>query len=264
MKKFLQFSKPLIFVCTIGLLMIGCSEDQEDPISESEFTQAELRTIMETDDVSAAADSILADLYANNNSQSGKSLQDCYEASYSETGFTVTFNNCVLNGTDNANGTVTVVYGIEPGTASFTATYVDFYVGDVKLNGTRSFTIIGDPGISSISFSVTSTMTAEFTDGSVIAENGSREVTFTFGDNLLTSTYSITGSWELQVNENEYAVNITTTLEGNLSCGYITSGTMEVNKNGLQVTVDFGDGTCDAIVTIIYPNGASEDVTLDD
>ncbi|NNE02645.1 MAG: hypothetical protein HKN52_05705 [Eudoraea sp.] len=264
MKKFLQFSKPSIFVFAIGLLMIGCSEDQEDPINESTFTQAELRTILETDDVSASADSILADLYANNNSQSGKSLPDCYEASYTETGFTVTFNNCVLNGTDNANGTVTVVYGLEPGTASFTATYVDFYVGDVKLNGTRSFTIIGDPSLSAISFAVTSSMTAEFSDGSVIIENGSREVTFTFGDNLETSTYSIAGSWELQVNEDEYAVTINTALEGNLSCGYITSGTMDVNKNGLQVTVDFGDGTCDAIVTIIYPNGATEDVTIDD
>ncbi len=107
-------------------------------------------------------------------------------------------------------------------------------------------------------------MTAEFADGTVISENGSREVTFTFGDSLETSTYSISGSWELQVNENEYAVTITSPLEGNLSCGYLTSGTMEVNKNGLEVTVDFGDGTCDNIATIIYPNGVSEDVTLGD
>lgn len=244
--------------------MTSCSEDQDDSINDSELTQTELRTILETDAVSASADSVLADLFANNNSQSGKSLVDCYEATYSETGFTVTFNNCVLNGTDNANGTVTVVYGVEPGTASFTATYVDFYVGDVKLNGTRSFTIVGDPSQSSISFAVTSIMTAEFADGSVISENGSREVTFTFGDSLETSTYSISGTWELQVNEDEYSVNINTTLEGNLSCGYITTGTMNVNKNGLQVTVDFGDGTCDNIATIIYPNGASDDVTIGD
>ena len=264
MKKILQFSKPLIFVLAMGLILTSCSEDQENPMNDPELTQAELRTILETDAVSASADSILADLYANNNSQSGKSLPGCYEAIYSETGFTVTFFNCVLNGTDNANGTVTVVYGLEPGTASFTATYVDFYVGDVLLNGTRSSTIIGDPNQSSISFSVSSTMTAEFSDGSVISENGSREFTFTFGDSLETSMYSISGSWELQVNDDEYSVDINTTLEGNLSCGYITSGTMVVNKNGLQVTVDFGDGTCDNIATIVYPNGASDDVTIGD
>jgi hypothetical protein len=39
---------------------------------------------------------------------------------------------------------------------------------------------------------------------------------------------------------------------------------MVVNKNGLEVTVDFGDGTCDALVTISYPNGATEEVTLED
>ncbi|MBT8321254.1 MAG: hypothetical protein KJO90_06245, partial [Eudoraea sp.] len=202
------------------------------------------------------------ELYTTGNSPSGRNAPECYEASYTENGFTVVFNNCVLNGTDNANGTVTVVYSTEPGTASFTATYVDFYVGDVKLNGTRSFTIMGDPNQSAISFSVTSDMTAEFSDDSVIIENGSRVFTFAFGDSLETSSYGISGSWELQVNADEYAVNITSTLEGNLSCGYLTTGTMEVNKNGLQVTVDFGDGTCDNIATIIYPNGASEDVTL--
>ena len=108
-------------------------------MNDPELTQAELMTILDADAISGSADSILAELYASNNSQSGKSSPGCYEAIYSETGFTVTFNNCVLNGTDNANGTVTVIYGLEPGTASFTATYEDFYVGDVKLNGTRSF-----------------------------------------------------------------------------------------------------------------------------
>ena len=128
MKKLLQFSKPLFFLFAAGLLITSCSEDQENPIIGAELSQTELRTILETDEVSASADSILADLYASNNSQSGRNAPECYEVTYSETGFTAFFNNCVLNGTDNANGTVTVVYSTEPGTASFTATYVDFYV----------------------------------------------------------------------------------------------------------------------------------------
>ena len=264
MKNFFQFSNPLILLFTISLFMTSCSEDQENQLNEAQLSQSELRTILEADAISATADSVLAELYAAGSSQSGRNAPECYEVSYTETGFTVVFNNCVLNGTDNANGTVTVVYSAEPGTASFTATYVDFYVGNVKLNGTRSFTILGDPNQSAISFSVTSDMTAEFSDESVIIENGSRVFTFAFGDSLETSSYSISGSWELQVNADEYAVNITSDLEGALSCGYLTSGTMEVNKNGLQVTVDFGDGTCDNIATLIYPNGVSGDVTLGD
>ena len=263
MKKFLRFN-PLIFLFALGLFVTSCSEDQDNPLNGEEFTQAELRTILEADEVSASADSVLADLYASGNAQSGRNAPDCYEVTYTETGFTAVFNNCVLNGTDNANGTVTVVYDTEPGTAAFTATYVDFYVGDVKLNGTRSFTIIGDSTQNSISFSVTSEMTAEFADGTIISENGSRVFTLTLGDSLETSTYSISGSWELQVDDDVYAVTITSALEGNLSCGYLTTGTMEVSKNGLQVTVDFGDGSCDNIATIIYPNGATEDVTLGD
>ena len=264
MKKFIQISKPLIFVFALGLFVSSCSEDQENPVIDTELTQTELRTILETDAVAASADNILAELYGSSQSLSGRNANECYEVTYTETGYTAVFNNCVLNGTDNANGTVTVVYGVEPGTASFTATYVDFYVGDVKLNGTRSFTLNGDPNQTTISFAVSSTMTAEFANGSVITEGGSKEFTFTFGDNLETSTYAIAGSWELQVDDDVYVVNITSTLEGNLGCGYLTSGTMTVNKNGLEFSVDFGDGTCDNIATIIYPNNASEDVTLDD
>ena len=264
MNKFFQFSKPLILLFTLGLFVASCSDDQEDPVNEEELTQTELRTIVETDAIAASADTILADLYSTGINPSGRNATECYEVTYTETGYTAVFNNCVLNGTDNANGTVTVVYSTEPGTAAFTATYVDFYVGNVKLNGTRSFTLIADPNQSSISFSVSSDMTAEFSDGEVISESGSREFTFTFGDSLETSTYALTGSWELEVGENVYTVNITSALSGNLGCAYLTSGSMTVNKNGLEVGVDFGDGSCDDIATIIYPNGATEEVTLGD
>jgi hypothetical protein len=264
MKKLRMPMKPFLFIAAIALFLSACSKDQENPMNSAELTQVELRTILETDDVAGSADTILAEIYVNGASLTGKTAVECYETTYTETGYIVTFNNCVLNGTDNANGTITVVYSTEPGTASFTATFVDFYIGDVKLNGTRTYTINGDANQAAVSFTVSSTMTAEFGNGTLITEIGTKEFGLVIGDSLETSTYSISGTWELQVNDDQYAVNITSPLGGNFSCGYITSGEMVVNKNGLEVTVDFGDGTCDTIVTISYPNGATEEVTLED
>ncbi|MER3376327.1 MAG: hypothetical protein RIM83_16930 [Allomuricauda sp.] len=242
----------------------SCSEDGK-PNAEQELTQTELQTIMETDDISSVADNALAELFADNSA--GKSAvsaktNDCYVAEYSETGFVATFNNCVLNGTDNVNGTVTVTYEVGEESASFTATYVDFYVGTIKINGTRSFVMNGNMDTNSFSFTVTSDMSVEFEDESVISESGTKTFGFTFGEDLQSSTFSLAGDWTIQADGNTYAVEIVDTLEGSLSCENITSGSMIVTKNGLDIVVDFGAGECDNTATLVYPNGASEEITL--
>lgn len=255
---------------TIALMGISlfvaqsCSEDGK-PNAEQELSQTELQTIMETDDISSVADNALAELFADDTA--GKSAvsaktNDCYVAEYSETGFVATFNNCVLNGTDNVNGTVTVTYAIGEESASFTATYVDFYVGTIKINGTRSFTMNGSMDSNSFSFTVTSDMSVEFEDESVISESGTKTFGFTFGEDLQSSTFSISGDWTLMADGNTYSVEIVEALEGSLSCEYISSGSMIVTKNGLDIVVDFGNGQCDDKATLIYPNGASEEISL--
>lgn len=242
----------------------SCSEDGK-PNAEQELTQTELQTIMETDDISSVADDALAELFANDSagkSATSAKTNDCYVAEYSDTGFVATFNNCVLNGTDNINGTVTVTYEIGEESASFTASYVDFYVGTIKINGTRSFVMNGSMETSSFSFTVTSDMSVEFEDGSVISESGTKTFGFTFDQELQSGSFSLAGNWTIQADGNTYAVEIVDTLEGSLTCENVTSGSMIVTKNGLDIVVDFGDGECDDKATLIYPNGASEEITL--
>ena len=74
--------------------------------------------------------------------------------------------------------------------------------------------------------------------------------------------FSLSGSWTVVADGNTYAVETLEDLEGNASCEYMTTGTMTVSKNGLAVTVDFGNGDCDDVATIIYPNGAIEEISL--
>ncbi|MCW5515243.1 hypothetical protein [Muriicola sp. Z0-33] len=263
MKGILNFTKQFAVLAVVFLTAYSCSEDSESVINEGELTSTELKTILETDDAASVVDSILAELYMND-SNSAKSNNECYGAEYTDTGFTVVFENCVLNGSDNVNGTLTVTYAVGQESATFTATYDAFYVGEIELNGTRSYSVDGNEAEGSFSFSVTSDMEVTMPNGDTIAENGTRTFGFAFGENLETSTFTIDGNWAVFHDGNSYAVEVTTTLEGNFSCGYLTSGSMDVNKNGLEVSVDFGDGSCDEMVTVIYPNGATEDVSIGD
>jgi hypothetical protein len=264
MKTFVSVFKKLSLFSIITLITYSCSDD-EGLMDKEALTQTELKTILESDDISGVADTVLSELYMNNGStdKSAKN-NDCYSADYSDTGFIATFNNCVLNGTDNVNGTVTVAYNLESETASYTASYTDFYVGTIKINGTRTYVLSGNSNENSVSFSVTSTMSLEMEDGETISENGTKTFTITFGDSLETSTLTIDGNWTLNVNNDTYTVNVNNTLEGNFSCAYLTTGVMTVNKNGLKVTVNFGDGSCDDLATLIYPNGVEEEISLKD
>tara|TARA_R110001592_G_scaffold5706_1_gene31263 strand:+ start:198 stop:992 length:795 start_codon:yes stop_codon:yes gene_type:complete len=256
--------KKLCFMATGLFFAYSCSNDAEK-VEEVQLTQTELHTILETDDVSGVVDTALYELFMNNGT-TGKSnsSNECYSAIYSDTGYTATFNNCVLNGTENVNGTLAVSYNLESETSSFTATYTDFYVGSIKINGTKSYVVTANSNNSSISFATTSNLSLTMEDGTTIAENGTKSFTLTFGDSLETTTFSIDGDWTVVIDGSTYAVEVNSALEGNFACSYLNVGSMTVAKNGLSIIVDFGDGTCDNIASVIYPNGKVEEISLRD
>ncbi|MEC7771871.1 MAG: hypothetical protein VX798_11855 [Bacteroidota bacterium] len=260
-----KLTQKILSIAFIGATLIGfqsCSEDAI-PGEGEELTQAELKTILTTDEIAGTADTALAELFVGSSAKVSTAKEgDCYMAEYTETGFVATFNNCVLNGTDNVNGTVTVTYEAGQEASSFTATYQDFYVGTVKINGTRSYEITASGDQTSVSFTVVSDMSVEMEDGSIISENGTKTFSITFGDSLETTIFSLSGNWTVEADGNTYSVTTLEDLQGNASCEFITTGSMSVSKNGLAVTVDFGSGECDNVATIIYPNGANEEITL--
>ncbi len=261
------YPKTSLFVALIGMFLFiqGCSKDAEDQqlSQEQQLSQTELQSILDTDTWTSAADEILTDLYMKTGvNTSGKFADDgCYEATYTETGYTVVFGNCLLNGTDNVNGTLEVTYNTaQAGSASFTAVYTGFFVGTVELNGFRTFTL-STSGEMGFSFAVTSEMSIALND-MIIMENGTKNIEFQFGDTLGDSTFGIDGSWMIAKDGNTYSVSVENTLTGSLGCAYLTKGRMHIDKNGYDITVDFGDGTCDSIITLIYPNGTKEEVSL--
>ncbi len=260
MKNLTSHLKKGILLSGVLLMAYSCSDD-DTTAEEVTLTQTELKAVLETDEITGGIDLALYELSSNNGSTGKSTSNECYSAVYSDTGYVATFNNCVLNGTENVNGTLSVTYDQQGETGSFTASYVDFYVGEIKINGTRSFAFSTNSNDSAITFEVTSEMTVEMEDGSIISDSGTKSTTITFND---TTTYSIEGSWTVVFEGNTYNVNVNNALTSEISCSYVSSGNMDVSKNGLSVNVDFGDNTCDNIALLTYPNGVEEEITLED
>ena len=256
----------VLFLMAMGTLLLGlqaCStdKDEQEIAQEAKLTQAEFQAVMGTDEWTGAVDATLAEIYQAGNGLSSKTaFDDCYEVTYTDTGYTATFNNCVLNTTENVNGTLVVVYNLEAETASFTATYEGFFVGDIELNGSRTFTLGTGSAENSITFAVSSEMSVALSDGTLLTESGSKTVEITLAASLMESSFSIDGTWNITMDDNAYGVDVTSPLTGNFSCAYLVSGTMDLSKNGLEIGVDFGDGTCDNKVIVTYPNGAREEL----
>ena len=144
---------------------------------------------------------------------------------------------------------------------TFTASYVDFYIGELKINGSRLYVFGTNSNETSVTFQVTSDLTVEMEDGSLISDNGTKSFTISFGE---STTYSIEGSWTVVYEGNTYNVTVNSALSSEIGCAYISTGDMNVSKNGLSVNVDFGDGTCNDVAILTYPNGVEEEIILRD
>lgn len=263
-----------LITCLSALFaFVSCSEDAEDmslgeeqteetqnegsPEEEGEFTSAEVRSIIEMDETTNMFDIILSDFYFDNGA-ANKGGNDCYDAEYFENGFVVTFNNCVLNETDNINGVLNVSYGVGESSSTFTATFSDFFMGTIKVNGTRSYTLTVTEE-ETVSFEINSNINLEYEDGSVISESGTKVLAFIFeeGEDTL---WNLQGNWTYQEDGNTYTIGGNVSKQ--LNCEYWSQGAMNISVNGLEVDIDFGDGSCDNQAVLTYPDGTTQNITL--
>ena len=248
------------------LFVFSCSKDDKDPtIEDQTVTSTEVQTILDTDDYSSAVDQVITDLFENGES-SKSSKNDCYVAEFSDTGYSVTFNDCSFDGGETINGSLTVVYKEGEESTAFTATYNNLTVGEITVNGTRAFTLDENSQGGSVSFDIVSDMNIELADGSLIEEMGTKSFTIIFDtENFENSLLTIDGDWTVKADGNTYTVNISVPLKTYFFvCSYASEGVMSLNKNGLAVSIDFGDGTCDDIAEMTYPDGTVEEISLSD
>ncbi|MFC4096775.1 hypothetical protein [Euzebyella saccharophila] len=251
-------------------LLFSCSDEAKESIEEfqeeQKVSKTELQTILETVNVSGEVDELVSELYDMDKSGSAAKVEEeCYIVDYSDTGFTLSFDDCsAKEDGELLNGTISVVYGGDNENYAFTVTYNDLMVGDVSIDGTRSFKINSSEEEQSISWTVYSDMDIVLADGAEVAEEGEKTVGFVFGEEFGSGALTLDGEWILKSEGNTYIVDITEILEAQFGCEHFGKGVMALSKNGLEVSVNFGDGTCDDVATLIYPNEAEEEISLKD
>lgn len=268
MKKVLRTAKAFVIMCSILASSYSCSEEAEKAFDELELNETDVSAVLNADDISGLTDSILTDVFTAN-SLSGKSSDAnktdyCFETIFTDTGYTATFDNCSVDGAENVNGTIAVTFALVNNSITYNATYTNFSLGDISIEGTKDVIINSSSNDSEISLSITSNMTIVMEDGTIIKEAGTKTLAVAQGVSDETSTINLEGEWVLQIDNDIYAISIIDTLEGNLACDYLTTGLMSITKNGLSVKVNFGEGTCDDSAILIYPNGVEEEFTLED
>jgi hypothetical protein len=146
-----------------------------------------------------------------------------------------------------------------------TVTHVDFQRGPRIMNGTRARTLVSLDAAEQPSFERVHDMTFEHAWGVVTqAATGSTQWLAGFEtpgdctDDVWVRNTEATWTGPQGNGTSRTATDLT--WDG--ACGYLVSGTVVINRPFHNVTIDFGDGTCDALATVEH-NGSQYELNLE-
>ena len=178
-------------------------------------------------------------------------------------------SNCDCNDGKTRRGKIVTTFTgqyIAPGTV-ITHTPVDYYVNDIKYDGSKTVTNMGLNSSGQPYFNVQIDGTATKTDGEIVTYTSTRVRTwvqgFTTPTDRFDDQYSIsgnaTGSFS---NGGGYTAQITNPLFVKVGCSFPVSGTLEITPQNKPVrTVDYGQGTCDYAFTVTV-NGVTYNFSI--
>lgn len=166
--------------------------------------------------------------------------------------------NCDCNDGKTRRGKIVTTFTgqyLAPGTV-ITHTPVDYYVNDIRYDGTKTVTNMGLNANGQPYFNVQIDGTATKTDGEVVTYTSTRVRTWVQGYTTLTNRYDdqfeITGTANGSFsNGGGYSAVTTSPIHVNFGCGLPVSGILEITPQDKPVrTVDYGQGTCDTQFTV--------------
>ncbi|HPF11014.1 MAG TPA: hypothetical protein PKW08_09900 [Flavobacteriaceae bacterium] len=175
--------------------------------------------------------------------------------------------SCTLLTGAIVSGKINMSYGpIVSGQRNITYNYENFtYNGNGVAGGGTIIRELennqGNPQ-STVNESITITFTGTTVTGTRTGQRVAEWVQGVGSGNWQDNVFHIEGNWQTNLSNGfERTGVVTQTLVRKMSCLYLVSGRIEVSQQGLTGTLDFGDGTCDALATIIF-NGHEYPVIL--
>ncbi|NJM26767.1 MAG: hypothetical protein HC859_16115 [Bacteroidia bacterium] len=148
---------------------------------------------------------------------------------------------------------------------STVVTTVDnYYINDVKIEGTRTVTNITNSSEEAPKFNATLVGgKAIFTDQRTATRESDITTEWVRADSPLNDELIITGSAEGTTRAGRsYTVEVLTALHYRRGCSMAVQGIKKYTlDNGKEITIDYGDGDCDRKVTVTV-NGATRDLNI--
>jgi len=253
----------VLALATAGVIFTSCNKQKQ--AYNTSFTEDYAYAEKTLDDISKIAD----EGYEKGSSgfksgdAGGVILSDCAEVTidFSESPYKLIVNfgeeNCLCNDGKNRRGKLIISFdGMyrETGT-TITHTPVDFYVDDVKVEGSKTVVNKGLNENQNPWFTVDENALITKTDGSTITWNSERQREWLTGDSTLTvwdDVYSLTGTANGKTSTGEtWDMEILKSLIVELDCRWIPSGSIEINIETLPSGVlDYGEGNCDREATL--------------
>lgn len=267
-----------------GLLMItaSCSNESstEDLTNTEVISATELKYSDETEMISEEVTTIAEDVYAVDEISSTSKidfhsnyLPECVTVSVVLTDTTkdVTIDfgeGCEMPNGNLLSGIIYLSYAKDLYAASNTIALnlENFTFNGVSVEGSSNIVRVRSNENGNPQGTANANFTATWPDGATASFTGTRTRewiegfgTGFWGDNV----FLITGKRTYVSRAgNEFIKEVTTPLRREMSCRFIVSGVLEITRLGNTVSLDFGDGTCDAKGTLTYPDGTEEEVFL--
>lgn len=146
-----------------------------------------------------------------------------------------------------------------------TITYQNFYIDSVKVDLTATLKNLGKNASGNWVIETNWDQTITKPSGKTIVQKNAESVEWLAGfgtTDKMDDIYSRSGSGTITINDTlKFSRTITKPLLIDRSCGFIKSGTEELNRNGSIVVIDYGDGTCDSKATVTA-NDTTEEIDL--
>lgn len=285
MKKIFEMLRCTGLLLAICLIIVSCtkneSTDTVDDLTNNEvLSVAELHSSDEVELISEEITTLAEDVYTVDEiSFSSKStftsdyLPDCVTITTVVTDTTkektIDFGDgCELRNGNFLSGIIILTYSkdMEAATKTLSLSLENFTFNRVAVEGNANIVRTranenGNPqSVAEANFD------AEWPEGETVAYAANRTREWIegygsgfWGDNVFLISGMATYKGKLG---NIFTKKSVEPLRREMACRFIVSGVVEISRNDAKISLDFGDGSCDATGVLTYPDGTTEEVLL--
>ncbi|MGK0211710.1 MAG: hypothetical protein ACI9D4_002044, partial [Polaribacter sp.] len=271
-----KISKTIVVLLSVLVVFTSCSEDTESEVTDSnaDLTLEQSKQAAKTDEVSTKAFNIIETAFIENEEEKGATtslFSDCVEITISAendiTFIILDFGfGCELNNGNIVAGKIHISYTpIQNDTRNITYSFEDFYINSRGIEGGGTIFREHSNASGNPQSTLHKNIVVTFESGLVATVDGVRVREWVEGvgsGTWMDNVYLVTGNWTADFSSGfSRSVLVTYSLRREATCQFFVSGTVDVSRNDISGTLNYGDGTCDntAILTV---NGNEYIITL--